>query len=74
MLWGLFLEAVISLFGSSVGEDGGGREHPSLLAAGDFRLSLPWKSGTAGALRPGSPNQLGSSITGGEGHILLCRT
>lgn len=31
--------------GSSVGEDGGGREHPSLLAAGDFRLSLLGKSG-----------------------------
>lgn len=31
--------------GSSVGEDGGGREHPSLLAARDFRLSLLGKSG-----------------------------
>lgn len=30
--------------------------------------------GTAGALRPGSPNQLGSSVSGEEGHILLCRT
>lgn len=35
----------LAIFGKFRWEDGGGREHPSLLAAGDFRLSLPGKSG-----------------------------
>lgn len=35
----------LAILGKFRGENGGGREHRSLLAAGDFRLSLPGKSG-----------------------------
>ena len=44
------------------------------LRPGTSDWAFPGRAGTAGALHPRSPNQLGSSISGGEGRILLCRT